>query len=135
MPTVQPKRLLFVDDEPSIRAMLPVILRRYGFEVTVAATVEEALQEIASHEFELLLCDLNIGRVGDGFEVVRSMRSVNPNCVVVILTGFPGVESAIESIHHGVDDYIVKPSSADALVAVLAEKLDARQKAGVVTKS
>jgi ActR/RegA family two-component response regulator len=87
------------------------------------------LQEIASKLFELLLCDLNIAGISDGFNVVRAMRSVNPNCVVVILTGFPGVESAIESIHHGVDDYIVKPSSADALVAVLAEKLAARQTA------
>ena len=81
-----PKRLLFVDDESSIREMLPVILRRYGFQVTVAATVTEALQEITSREFDLLLSDLNIESESDGYVVVRAMRATNPRCVIVILT-------------------------------------------------
>ena len=125
---VNSKRLLFVDDEPSIRATLPVILRRYGFDVSLAGTVAEALQQIQAKEFDLLLCDLNIQREGDGFEVVRAMREAYPDCVIVILTGYPGLDSAIEAIHQQVDDYIVKPTSADELVAVLAEKLAARRK-------
>ena len=52
--------------------MLPVILRRYGFQVTVAATVSEALQEITSKEFDLLLSDLNIESESDGYVVVRA---------------------------------------------------------------
>jgi DNA-binding NtrC family response regulator len=117
------KRLLFVDDEPAIRATLPVILRRYGFTVTVAATVAEGIQEIQKQEFDLLLCDLNIEREGDGYDVVRAMQKVNPTCVVMILTAYPAVESAVEGIHLRIEDYIIKPSNADALVALLAEKL------------
>lgn len=126
-----PKRLLFVDDEPSIREMLPVILRRYGFQVTVAATVGEALQEITSKEFDLLLCDLNIQAEGDGYVVVRAMREANPRCITVILTGYPHLDTAIEGIHHNVDDYIIKPADVDALVAMLANKLVARNKQDV----
>jgi ActR/RegA family two-component response regulator len=48
----------------------------------------------------------------------------------MILTAYPDVESAIEGIHQGVDDYIIKPSSADTLVALLAEKLAVRSKPG-----
>lgn len=117
------KRLLFVDDEPSIRAMLPVILRRYGFTVTVASTVAEAVQQIENQEFDLLLCDLNIERESDGYDVVRAMQKVNPTCVVIILTAYPAIESAVEGIHLRIDDYIIKPSNADALVALMAEKL------------
>lgn len=117
------KRLLFVDDEPAIRAMLPVILRRYGFTVTVAATVVEAIQQIQNLEFDLLLCDLNIEREGDGYDVVRAMQKVNPKCAVIILTAYPAVESAVEGIHLKIEDYIIKPSNADALVALLADKL------------
>jgi len=117
------KRLLFVDDEPAIRATLPVILRRYGFTVTVAATVAEGIQKAQNQEFDLLLCDLNIEREGDGYDVVRAMQKVNPTCVVMILTAYPAVESAVEGIHSRIDDYIIKPSNADALVALLAEKL------------
>ena len=117
------KRLLFVDDEPAIRAMLPVILRRYGSTVTVAATVAEGIQKIQTQEFDLLLCDLNIEREGDGYDIVRAMQKVNPTCAVLILTAYPAVESAVEGIHLRIEDYIIKPSNADALVALLAEKL------------
>ena len=55
--TLARKGLLFVDDEAAIRATLPVILRRYGFTVTVAATVAEAIQQIQDQEFDLLLCE------------------------------------------------------------------------------
>jgi DNA-binding response OmpR family regulator len=122
------KRLLFVDDEPGIRNTLPEILRRYGFKVSVAGTVAEALELIRRHDFDLLLCDLNIDREGDGYEVVRAMREVNPSCVVIVLTGYPGLETAIEGIRLSIDDYIVKPAKADTLVAQLAERLAARPK-------
>lgn len=121
------KRLLFVDDESGIRATLPVILRRYGFTVTVAATVAEALEQIQTTEFDLLLCDLNIEREGDGYEVVRAIQKVNPTCVTMILTGNPGLESAREGIRLSINDYIIKPTNADALVALLAEKLASDQ--------
>jgi DNA-binding NtrC family response regulator len=127
--TVDRKRLLFVDDERAIRETLSVILRRYGFTVTLAATVAEALEEMQKQEFDLLLCDLNIQKEQDGYEVIRAMRKQNPGCVTIVLTGYPDVETAVEGIHLGVDDYIMKPANADVLVALLAEKLAAKAKA------
>jgi putative two-component system response regulator len=120
------KRVLFVDDEPAIRKTLPVILRRYGFSVAVAGTVREALQEIEIGTFDLLICDLNIEKEGDGYTVIRAMREKYPRCVAIVLTAYPDVNSAVEGIRLGIDDYIVKPSNADALVAILAEKLAKR---------
>ena len=124
------KRILFVDDEPAIRATLAVILRRYGFMVTVAATVAEAFEKIKKQEFDLLLSDLNIESERDGYEVIRAMRAANPACINIILTGYPDEESAVEGLKLGIDDYIAKPANADALVAMLAEKLTGRKKAG-----
>lgn len=121
------KRLLFVDDEAAIRATLAAILRRYGFAVTVAATAQEAIDHIQKQEFDLLLCDLNLQRENEGYVVIRAMREAQPHCLAIVLTGYPGVESAIEGIHLGIDDYIVKPATPDVLVALLAEKLSARQ--------
>lgn len=128
------KRLLFVDDEPSIRATLPVILRRYGFVVTVAATLKQALEKVENGRYDLLLCDLNIEKESDGLEVIRAMRQAHPDCVAIVLTGNPTVSTAVESLHLHVDDYITKPTNADALVALLADKLAARQpKARILT--
>jgi len=121
------KRLLFVDDEPGIRATLPLILRKYGFEVTVASSVQEALGHIEKHDFDLLLCDLNIEAACDGYDVVRSMRRMNPECATIVLTAYPGIESAVEGIHLEIGDYLTKPSSADELIAVLANKLASRR--------
>lgn len=117
------KRLLFVDDERGIRETLPPILQQYGFAVTVAGKVSEALEEIRRQQFDILVCDLNIERENDGYEVVRAMRAIDPACVAVMLTAYPDMESAIEGIHHGVDDYIIKPASPDTLVELLASKL------------
>lgn len=121
------KRILFVDDERAIRETLSPILRKYGFTVTVSATVAHALNEIQGREFDLLLCDLNLEREGDGLDVIRAMRKVNPRCVIFILTAYPAVDSAVEAINLAVDGYITKPANADALVASLAEKLFAKQ--------
>jgi CheY-like chemotaxis protein len=120
------KRLLFVDDERGIRETLAIILLRYGFTVTVAATVKEAIEQVQTQQFDLLLCDLNIEQKCDGYTVIRAMREINPQCLNIVLTGDPDEESAQEGIELGIDDYIAKPARADVLVAMLAEKLAAR---------
>jgi DNA-binding NtrC family response regulator len=127
------KRLLFVDDERAIRETLAAILRRYGFTITVAGTVSDALAEIRKQQFDLLLCDLNIESENDGYQVIHAIKAIDPACVTVVLTGCPQLESAIGGIHQGVDDYIIKPAKADALVALLAEKLAARQQKSEAT--
>jgi DNA-binding response OmpR family regulator len=121
------KRLLFVDDERGIRETLSLILLRYGFTVSLAATVEQALAQIKAQQFDILLCDLNIERARDGYTVVRAMREAAPNCVIIMLTGCPDTESAEEGISLGIDDYIAKPADTNLLVALLADRLAARE--------
>ena len=120
------KRLLFVDDEPSIRATLPSVLQNRGFEVRSAASVPEALAAIETHKFDILLSDLNLSEEGDGFTIVHAMRTANPNCVTILLTGYPAFESAVEAIHHEVDDYFVKPADLESLISTMERKLAAR---------
>jgi DNA-binding NtrC family response regulator len=123
------KRILLVDDEPSIRLTLPVILRDHGFEVRSASTVAEAIAEINAKHFDALLSDLNINEERDGFRVVSAMRRVQPNCVTIILTGYPGFDSAVQALRHQVDDYVVKPADIEALVSCLREKFETRKRA------
>jgi ActR/RegA family two-component response regulator len=117
------RRILFVDDESVIRITLSAILSRYGFEVSTAATVAEALQKITSETFDVLLSDLNIGNPGDGLTVVSAMRRTQPEAVTMILTGYPAFETALEAIRQQVDDYIVKPADIPALVNTIENKL------------
>lgn len=116
-------RLLFVDDEPSIRLTLPAILKNEGFLVTTAASVAEAIDCINKEKFDVLISDLNIGQPGDGFTVVSVMRRVQPEAVTFILTGYPDFESALRAIRNQVDDYLTKPADVASLVAALKQKL------------
>src|SRR5579864_8375458 len=118
------KRVLFVDDEPSIRLTLPPVLEEHGFEVRSASSVAEALVEINSQQFDALLSDLNIGEEGDGFLVVSAMRHIQPSCITVILTGYPAFDSALQAIRQQVDDYLVKPADVETLISCLRDKFE-----------
>lgn len=118
------KRLLFVDDEASIRLTLPPILDKAGFEVHVAESVADALFEINSFQFDALVTDLNIGEEGDGFLVASGMRHIQPDCSIFILTGYPAFETALQAIHSQVDDYLVKPVEIDSLVGALKARVE-----------
>lgn len=120
-------RMLFVDDEPSIRLTLPEILRLHGHEVEVASTVAEALAAISARRFDVLISDLNIGNPGDGFTVVSAMRRTQPQCLTLILTGYPGFETALQAIRNQVDDYLVKPTQVEQLVDTIERKLNDRK--------
>jgi len=120
-------RILFVDDEPSIRLTLPAILEMHGFQVRTASDVPEALTIIQKEEFDVLLSDLNIGQPGDGFTIVSAMRRTQPNAVTVIITGYPAFETALEAIRKQVDDYVVKPTDVDQLIEIIERKLHQRQ--------
>ena len=110
------------DDERVIRETLEAILTTYGFEVSAAASVAEALQRITSEKFDVLLSDLNIGNPGDGLTVVSAMRRTQPDALTMILTGYPAFETALEAIRQQVDDYIVKPADIPALVNTIESK-------------
>ncbi|HTK96328.1 MAG TPA: response regulator [Terriglobales bacterium] len=116
-------RVLFVDDEPGIRATLPAVLEMHGFITVACSNVPEALDLIQREKFDVLLSDLNIGEAGDGFTVVSAMRRVQPEAVTIIITGFPAFETALEAIRSQVDDYVVKPTDAKRLVETIQHKL------------
>jgi DNA-binding NtrC family response regulator len=123
---MEPVRVLFVDDEPGIRLTIPQILEQHGFSVTAVGTVNEALDEITSAQFDVLISDLNFDHPTDGFIVVSAMRSTQPDCVTLILTGYPGFETALEALRNQVDDYLVKPADIPALVSLIESKLKQR---------
>jgi YesN/AraC family two-component response regulator len=115
-------RVLFVDDEETIRQTLPIILEQHGFEVTIAGTVPEALDIITHQKFDILLTDLNIGTPADGFILVTAMRRCQPSAATFILTGYPDFQTALEAIRKQVDDYLIKPADIPTLISTLKEK-------------
>jgi DNA-binding NtrC family response regulator len=123
---MEPVRILFVDDEPGILITMPEILWQHGFSVTAVGTVNKALAEITSAQFDVLISDLNFDHPADGFIVVSAMRRMQPKCVTLILTGYSGFETALEALRNQVDDYLIKPAEIPILVSLINEKLQQR---------
>jgi DNA-binding NtrC family response regulator len=119
-------RILFVDDKEGIRQTFPPTLKEEGFEVRVASSVAEALAEIDASAYDVLLADLNMQEEGDGWRVVGAMRRLHPECINLILTGYPGFKSALQAIRHGASDYSAKPADKKELITRIRELLNAR---------
>jgi ActR/RegA family two-component response regulator len=119
-------RILFVDDEPKIVLTMPQVLRQRGYQVTAVETVSDALEQINATRFDLLLTDLNIGEQDDGLAVVSAMRRTQPNCLILILTGFPGFDTVLEAMRNQVDEYLIKPAPIPALLGLIEQKLAER---------
>ena len=119
------KRLLLVGDEESIRLTLPQIVAQYGFEVTVSATLSDALDEIKIHNYDILVSDLNVSEINGGFTIVEEMHTVQPRCINFILTGSP-TEDAAQTKAQGVAHYFMKPVEIKHLVHTIRQELDGR---------
>ena len=109
MPTpVEPYRLLLVEDDESIRAMLAEYLVTRGFSVTLAADGAEALSELARSRFDVLLSDVRMPRV-DGVQLVESIAARGGWPPVVLMTGYSADESLEQALAWGARECIAKP--------------------------
>lgn len=110
-------RILVIDDEPNMRRILTLILEEAGHKVTQAGGVKEALDQLASNRFDLVITDKKMPD-GDGFEVLRYCRENEPSLPVVILTALATVELAVEAMQAGAFDFISKPFVPEVVTAV-----------------
>jgi two-component system response regulator AtoC len=118
-------RVLVVEDEAYVRDSLLEILRARGFDVSAAASVDEALERLARAPVDAVLSDLKMPKQ-DGLELVRRMQALSPDVPVLILTGHGTVASAVECLRAGATDYILKPVEPDALELSLGRALERR---------
>ncbi len=116
---------LLVDDDPSLLALYKKVLTKKGHQVTTAATGEDALTKLNRGRFDAAIIDLVLPGVG-GMEVVAAARRMDPPPVIVILTGYASLDSAIEAVRYGAFDYLRKPIDPQELVDTLQRGLSGR---------
>jgi len=123
-------RILLVDDEEIIRKTLAVSLQEEGYEVITASTGEDAIRKLKEGVYDLVITDLIMEGVG-GMEVLKIARQLDHEAMVMILTGYGSLESAIDALRLGVHDYLLKPYNPTELfvkVAHCLEQLELRRK-------
>ena len=120
-------RILLVEDEASQREALARTLKREGYRVRAAGDGERALEALAQVSFDLVLTDLRLPGL-DGLQVLRAAKEANWETAVVLLTGFPEVESSLLAARLGASEYLVKPLDLERLRAVVRRALAARSR-------
>jgi DNA-binding response OmpR family regulator len=120
-------RVLLVDDDDSVRAVMNATLQRHGFDVVAAASVVDALRHITTETFDVLITDLHMPNPGDGFTVVTAMRHSQPGAITLLVSGYPDLQSAMSAILLEADEIIVKPLDVGRLAQLVREKMLARK--------
>jgi DNA-binding response OmpR family regulator len=110
--------ILLVDDDPFILEGIGADLENQGFKVSRADSGDRALELLTEFDFDLVVTDLVMEDV-DGIQVLKKAKALNANTMVIILTGYGNMKSAIEALRHEADDYLLKPcESAELLYRV-----------------
>lgn len=128
--------LLLVDDDPYILEGLGEDLETRGYQVTRANSGEEAVQLLERSRFDLVITDLVMERT-DGIQVLRKSKEINAAIMVIILTGFGDMPSAIEALRSQADDYMLKPCESSEIffrVERCLEKLELARRVDLYQK-
>lgn len=112
-------RVLAVDDEPAFREINEAILSGAGYSVEVAATGAEAVLALGKGDFDLVLSDIRMPDMS-GIQLLRAVRERDLDLPVILVTGSPSLDTALEAIEHGALLYLVKPVAADVLCEAVA---------------
>ena len=121
--TVKEARILVVDDEPTILETLQAILQAEGYVVDTAGDGETAIQAIRARPYDLVLTDLKMPGI-DGLGVLAEVRKSSPVTVTLMMTGYGSVDSAIEAVHLGAYEYLLKPMEVSELKQAVRRSLE-----------
>jgi DNA-binding NtrC family response regulator len=118
--------ILIVDDESVVRDSLGKWFEEEGYKVETASTAREALLKLPGQRWDLALVDIKMPGM-DGLELQRKIHEVDPEIIIIIMTGYASVETAVQALKDGAYDYIMKPFDPDDLAHVVAKALDHRR--------
>ena len=135
--------ILVVDDELSVRQSLYKWFLEDGYHVDTAKDAKEALQKFKANAWDIILLDIKMPGM-DGLELQQRIREIDPNAIVIIITAYGSVETAVQALKQGAFDYITKPFDPDDLEHLIRnaveqrrlrdENIKLREKIGEMTK-
>ena len=114
-------------------ALLSRFLQRNGFETDAAHTGQKGIAKFNEQKFDIVLCDFRLGDK-DGRDVLQEIKSVNPQTIVIIITGYSDIKTAVDVIKLGAFDYITKPLIPDEVLNVISKSLQSNNQASVETR-
>lgn len=123
------KRILIIDDDMDMCSLLGRFLQRKGYETDVAHSGGKGIAKVKDQLFDVVLCDFRLGDK-EGREVLQEIKAVNPHIIVIIITGYSDIKTAVDVIKQGAFDYITKPLIPDEVLNVINKALTQSGQAG-----
>lgn len=117
------KRILVVDDEEIVRYSLKNILTGHGFAVDDVPSAEEALKLLYDRSYHLVLADLVLEGMG-GLDLLENVKVISPRTLVIVITGYGSLKTAVKALRLGVYDYLLKPCDEDELIVRVRRALE-----------
>ena len=121
------ERILVIDDDKAFRVATKTLLEDEGYRVALATNGPEAIGVLEREEFDLVLTDMMMGAM-NGVELLRRVKSKFPDLLVIMVTGFGSISTAVEAMYHGAADYLTKPCNNAELLLKIRKSLDGQQK-------
>jgi putative PEP-CTERM system response regulator len=118
--------ILVVDDKDTVRQMLSKTLQSEGYEVDMAADGATALEKAKEKQYDLVLTDLKLPEK-DGLEVLSTMKDLDPDVAVIVMTAYGTIESAVQAMKMGAFDFLTKPFDTDHLNMLIKRALETRR--------
>lgn len=119
------QRILVIDDDRDICVLLSKFLIKNGYEVETAETGDEALRLVRDRSFTLVLCDYRLPDT-NGAEMIQRIKVLSPSTVIIIITGYSDVRTAVQTFKYGASDYVVKPLFPDEILITIKETIAAQ---------
>ena len=126
MTAIAPTQVLVVDDEDAIRQALERFITRLGHKAVMARDGVSALERVAQHRFDLMLCDVRMPGVS-GVELVPKVLERDPDVAILMLTAVDEPRTAVECLKLGAYDYLIKPVDLDELELAMRTALRRRK--------
>ena len=123
----QTDQILIVDDEDSLRLTFEMLLKRAGYGcVTGVSSFDEAIAAVTQGDFDLIISDIVL-QGASGIDLLRQIKEMGKTCPVVMITGYPNIETAAEAVRLGAFDYVPKPVKKDELLKIVALALEKQE--------
>ena len=120
---VDKESILIVDDDENVRMSLVQIFREYEYETEEAKTGQEAIEKVKERFFNVVLLDIKLPDM-DGIELIAPIKGKHPDTVVIMITGYASVDTAVRSLHKEASAYIIKPMEIDKLLSTIRDALE-----------
>jgi len=120
------ERILVVDDDPGVSEVIGLLLEREGYAVQRAGNVKQGIARLEASELDLVVTDLKLPD-GTGLDVVAGVRARRPRLPIIMITSYSSMESAIEALRAGANDYVIKPFNNDEFLRAVARALNDRR--------